>query len=258
MKVALVTGASSGIGKAIALRLLHEGFCVVVTGRSIKTLQQAYKDENPLSVYCIEADATSYESYSMVVKDTIRAFGRLDALVNNVGGGTLGKTIEATSVDDWNAAFQLNTASVFFTTQAALPYLKESHGVIVNFSSILASRPVAGLGPYSAAKAAVEMLTKTAALELAPFGVRVMCISPATIQTGFHTAAGMSEAAAAAYYESSKTTHPLGRIGQPDDISGLVAFLLDEKQSGFMTGSVIHVDGGRLLTSATAAGLQQK
>ena len=257
MKVALVTGASSGIGKAIALRLLKEGYYIVVSGRSLKKLEEAYANESPLSVYCVEADATNYESYSKLVKETINTFGRLDALVNNVGGGTLGKTLETTNVDDWNAAFQLNTASVFFTTQAAIPYLKESRGVVINFSSILASRPVAGLGPYSAAKAAVEMLTKTAALELAPFGVRVMCISPATIQTGFHTAAGMSEAAAAAYYDSSKTTHPVGRIGQPDDISGLVAFLLDETQSGFMTGSVIHVDGGRLLTSATATGLQR-
>jgi NAD(P)-dependent dehydrogenase (short-subunit alcohol dehydrogenase family) len=161
-------------------------------------------------------------------------------------------------VDAFYSAFQLNTASVFFTTQAALPYLKESRGAIVNFSSILASRPVAGLGPYSAAKAAVEMLTKTAALELAPFGVRVMCVSPATIQTGFHTAAGMSEIVAAAYYDSSKSTHPVGRVGQPEDISGLVAFLLDDTKAGFMTGSVVHVDGGRLLTSATATGLQQK
>ena len=257
MKVALVTGASSGIGKAIADRLLEAGYSVAVSGRSIAKLREAYANVAPARVHFIEADASVTDSYTKVVSETVNAFGRLDALVNNVGGGTLGRTLAATTVDAFYSAFQLNTASVFFTTQAALPYLKEARGVVVNFSSILASRPVAGLGPYSAAKAAVEMLTKTAALELAPFGVRVMCVSPATIQTGFHTAAGMSEAAAAAYYDSSKTTHPLGRIGQPDDISGLVAFLLDENQAGFMTGSVIHVDGGRLLTSATATGLQR-
>jgi NAD(P)-dependent dehydrogenase (short-subunit alcohol dehydrogenase family) len=257
MKVALVTGASSGIGKAIADRLLEAGYSVAVSGRSIAKLREAYANVAPARIHFIEADASVTDSYTKVVSETVNAFGRLDALVNNVGGGTLGRTLAATTVDAFYSAFQLNTASVFFTTQAALPYLKEARGVVVNFSSILASRPVAGLGPYSAAKAAVEMLTKTAALELAPFGVRVMCVSPATIQTGFHTAAGMSEAAAAAYYDSSKTTHPLGRIGQPDDISGLVAFLLDENQAGFMTGSVIHVDGGRLLTSATATGLQR-
>ena len=257
MKVALVTGASSGIGKAIADRLLDAGYSVAVSGRSIAKLREAYANVAPARIHFIEADASVTDSYTKVVSETVNAFGRLDALVNNVGGGTLGRTLAATTVDAFYSAFQLNTASVFFTTQAALPYLKETRGVVVNFSSILASRPVAGLGPYSAAKAAVEMLTKTTALELAPFGVRVMCVSPATIQTGFHTAAGMSEAAAAAYYDSSKTTHPLGRIGQPDDISGLVAFLLDENQAGFMTGSVIHVDGGRLLTSATATGLQR-
>jgi NAD(P)-dependent dehydrogenase (short-subunit alcohol dehydrogenase family) len=144
---------------------------------------------------------------------------------------------------------------VFFTTQAAAAALAQTKGVVINFSSILASRPIAGLGPYSAAKAAVEMITKTTALELAPKGVRVLCISPATIQTSFHTSAGMSAEAAASYYESSKLTHPIGRIGQPHDVAELVAFLADGRRAGFMTGSIIDLDGGRMLTSATASGL---
>jgi NAD(P)-dependent dehydrogenase (short-subunit alcohol dehydrogenase family) len=253
MKVALITGASSGIGKEIALRLLADGYSVAVTGRSMKRLQEAYSAVNTGPVYLIDVDATNPESYKKCVAETIHAYGRLDLLVNNVGGGTFGQTLSATTLEDWNASFSLNTTSVFFTSQAALPHLIESKGTIINFSSVLASRPVAGLGPYSAAKAAVEMLTKSLALELAPKGIRVLCISPATIQTGFHTSAGMSEEVAAAYYAASADTHPVGRIGQPQDISELVAFLADSSKAGFMTGSVIHVDGGRLLTSSAAA-----
>jgi 3-oxoacyl-[acyl-carrier protein] reductase len=149
----------------------------------------------------------------------------------------------------------LNATSVFFTSQAAMPYLIETRGTIINFSSILASRPVAGLAAYSASKAAVEMLTKSLALELAPKRIRVLCVSPATIRTKFHTSAGMSEETAAKYYEASASTHPIGRVGVPEDVSELVAFLADSSKAGFMTGSVIDVDGGRLLTSAVAASL---
>jgi NAD(P)-dependent dehydrogenase (short-subunit alcohol dehydrogenase family) len=251
-KVALITGASSGIGLAIAKALYAAGYNIVVTGRDEARLQQAYSDCEAPRILYIQADATDQTSYANVVGRTIVHFKRLDVLVNNVGGGVLGKTLAATTLNDFNSAIQFNLTSVFFTSQAAVPYLTETKGTIINFSSILASRPVAGLGPYSAAKAAVEMLTKTMAIELASHGVRVMCISPATIQTHFHESAGMSPQAAAAYYEASKQTHPVGRIGQPEDISELVVFLADSTKAGFMTGSVIHVDGGRLLTSATA------
>lgn len=252
MKVAIVTGASGGIGKSIAMKLYEEGYSITVTGRSLSKLVNSFVGIDEDRILYLEANAQDHKSYSEIVDKTIECFGSLDLLVNNVGGGTLGKTIEKTTLQDWNETFDLNTSSVFFTTQAALPYLLKTKGTVINFSSILASRPVNGLGPYSASKAAVEMITKSLAMELAPRGVRVMCISPATIQTNFHTSAGMSEAAAAAYYESSCNTHPIGRIGQPEDISELVLFLADSTKSGFMTGSVIHVDGGRMLTSAVA------
>lgn len=251
MKVALITGGSGGIGKAIALKFLDQGYSVSVTGRSLSKLESAFTDVSG-SILLIEANAEDFDSYKMIVDKTVQRFGQIDCLINNVGGGILGKTIEATTKDDWNSAFNLNTTSVFFTIQAALPYLILSKGSVVNFSSILASRPVNGLGPYSAAKAAVEMITKSVAMELAPKGIRVMCISPATIKTNFHTSAGMSEESANIYYNASCQTHPIGRVGVPEDISELVLFLTDSSKSGFMTGSVIHVDGGRMLTSAVA------
>ena len=114
----------------------------------------------------------------------------------------------------------------------------------------MASRPVNGLAPYSIAKAGIEMMTKSLALELAPKNIRVLCIAPATIQTNFHTNAGMTQESANVYYENSANTHPLGRIGKPSDISELVVFLADNTKAGFQTGSIIPVDGGRMLTSS--------
>ena len=181
----------------------------------------------------------------------MKHFGQLDILVNNAGGASLKQTFENGSFESFNDAFTLNVNSVFYMTQNAIPYLTETRGSIINFSSVLGSRPVAGLGSYCASKAAVEMLTKTAALELAPKKIRVNCVAPSATQTEFHVNAGMSVEQAKSYYESCANTHPLGRVGQASDISELVLFLADSNKSGYMTGSIIPVDGGRLLTSSS-------
>jgi NAD(P)-dependent dehydrogenase (short-subunit alcohol dehydrogenase family) len=249
MKVALVTGGSGGIGREIVLSLIKNNYNVAVTGRSMDKLLQSYKDVGLDRLHFIETDVMNIDKYKDVVYSVVEHFGYIDLLVNNVGGGKFGKTIEKTTVEDWNEMMTLNLSSAYFMTQSALTCMAPD-ACIVNFSSILASRPVNGLAPYSIAKAGVEMMTKSLALELAPKKIRVHCISPATIQTNFHTGAGMSQEAADKYYEGSAGTHPIGRIGQPSDISELVVFLADNSKSGFMTGSVFHVDGGRMLTSA--------
>jgi NAD(P)-dependent dehydrogenase (short-subunit alcohol dehydrogenase family) len=249
MKVALVTGGSSGIGKEIVLCLIRNNYNVAVTGRSMDKLLQAYKDVGMERLHFIETDVMQIDKYKDVVYSVVEHFGYIDLLVNNVGGGKFGETIEKTTVEDWNEMMTLNLSSGYFMTQAALTCMTPD-ACVINFSSILASRPVNGLAPYSIAKSGVEMMTKSLALELAPKKIRVLCISPATIQTNFHTGAGMSQEAADKYYEGSAGTHPIGRIGQPSDISELVVFLADNSKAGFMTGSVIHVDGGRMLTSS--------
>lgn len=249
MKVALVTGGSSGIGKEIVLCLIRNNYNVAVTGRSMDKLIKSYKDIGMERLHFIETDVMKLDTYKDVVYSVVEHFGYIDLLVNNVGGGKFGETIEKTTVEQWNEMLTLNLSSAYFMTQAALTCMTPD-ACIINFSSILASRPVNGLAPYSIAKAGVEMMTKSLALELAPKKLRVLCISPATIQTNFHTGAGMSQEAADKYYEGSTSTHPIGRIGQPSDISELVVFLADNNKAGFMTGSVIHVDGGRMLTSS--------
>ena len=252
MKVALVTAGSGGIGKSIVDTLLNNDYYVAVTSRDMNKLKRVFSYVPTSKILYLETNLTNLNSCYDAVETTIHRFGQLNLLVNNAGGGTLHQTFENGTFQSFNETFDLNVKTVFFMTQYVIPYLIETKGCIVNFSSVLASRPVVGLGPYSAAKAAVEMLTQTAALELAPKKVRVLCISPATIQTEFHENAGMTHDQAQEYYKNAVSTHPIGRIGIPDDISQLVLFLADSSKAGFMTGSTIHVDGGRLLTSASA------
>ena len=251
MKVALVTGGSSGIGKEIVLSLLKDGYNVAVTGRSMDRLLNAFKDQDIHYLHFIEADCMDINKYQDIIYSIVERFGYLNLLVNNVGGGKFGETIEKTTLEQWNEMITLNLTSSYFMSKASIKCMVDG-GVIINFSSILASRPVNGLGPYCIAKAGVEMMTKSLALELAPKNIRVLCIAPATIETNFHTNAGMSHDGAEKYYKNAASTHPIGRIGQPSDISELVIFLANNSKSGFMTGSVISVDGGRLLTSSAA------
>ena len=251
MKIALVTGGSTGIGKEIVLSLLKNNYKVAVTGRSIDKLLINYSGISMEHLHFIETDVMQVDKYQSVIYSVVEHFGYLDLLVNNVGGGKLGETLDKTTLEQWNEMITLNLTSSYFMSQAALKCMVDG-ACIINFSSILASRPVNGFGPYSIAKAGVEMMTKTLALELAPKQIRVLCIAPATIQTNFHTGAGMSQDAADKYYTASCSTHPIGRIGQPNDISELVVFLADNTKAGFMTGSIISVDGGRMLTSQSA------
>jgi NAD(P)-dependent dehydrogenase (short-subunit alcohol dehydrogenase family) len=255
MKTALVTGGSGGIGKEIVLSLLKNNYNVIVTGRNLEKLADSFDNFSEYvqtgRLSYVELDVMQVDTYKNKIHPIINNIGNIDLLVNNVGGGKLGETLEKTTLEQWNEMIGLNLTSAYFMSQVVLEKMN-SGGCIINFSSILASRPANGLGPYCIAKAGIEMMTKTMALELAPRNIRVLCIAPATIQTNFHTGAGMTQVAADKYYEDSASTHPIGRIGQPSDISELVVFLGDNTKAGFMTGSVISVDGGRLLTSAVA------
>lgn len=252
MKVALVTAGSGGIGKAIVEKLLENNYYVAVTSRNISKLYAAFSHIKSTRLLYIETNLLDTASCKNAVEDTIERFGQLNLLVNNAGGAVLNQPFEHGSLKDFQDVMNLNVQSVFFMTQYAIPYLIDTRGTIINFSSVLAHRPAIGLGPYCASKAAVEMLTQTSALELAPKNIRVMCIAPTAIQTEFHVNAGMTKEQADEYYKNCSKTHPLSRVGQVSDITELVVFLADNSKAGFMTGSVIHVDGGRLLTSASA------
>ena len=252
MKVALVTAGSGGIGKAIVEKLFENNYYVAVTSRNINKLYESFTNIKSNRLLFLETNLVDTQSCKSAVEETIQRFGQLNLLVNNAGGATLNQTFENGSLKEFQDVMNLNVQSVFFMTQYSIPYLIETKGTIINFSSILAHRPAIGLGPYCASKAAVEMLTQTSALELAPKNIRVICIAPTAIQTEFHVNAGMTKEQANEYYQNCSKTHPLGRVGQTSDITELVLFLANNSKAGFITGSVIHVDGGRLLTSASA------
>lgn len=248
-KVALVTGASSGIGRATARALSVEGARVVLAGRRRDRLDQVAAELDPTGqrVACAAGDLREEAACRAAVETATVRFGALDLLVN--AAGVIGNgAVDATSPDEWDRVMDSNVRSVWLMTRAAAPALRERRGAIVNISSVTSIRPYAGLASYCVSKAAVDMLTRCAALDFAPDGVRVNAVLPGVVVTELHTVTG-AVADYPAFLERSKTTHPLGRVGQPEEIAALALFLLSEA-SGWITGACVSIDGGRALTSA--------
>lgn len=247
-RVALVTGATSGIGRATVRRLHAEGWQVAGVGREVQrltTLQQAFPGFLPIVMDVTQADAGP-----RIVGATVERFGALHGLVNAAGILEPGSH-ETTTAADWDRAMNVNVRSVFLITQAALPYLKQANpvGAIVNVSSVSGLRPFPGVLAYCVSKAAIDQLTRCLAIELAGAGVRVNAVNPGVVLTELHRRGGMTEEAYAAFIERGKTTHPLGRIGEPDEIAGAIRWLLSD-EAGWITGETMPIDGGRHLTAA--------
>lgn len=249
-KVALITGASSGIGRATAAAMARNGARVSLTGRQGKELEQEAGRiaSSGGEALAIAGDLRWDEDRRRIVDGTVARFGGLDVLVNAAGTIANG-TIENTSFADWRAMFEINLDSVFAMMQLAIPYLAERKGCIVNVSSVTGIRAFPGLVAYCASKAGVDQLTRCAALELAPKGIRVNAVDPGVVVSNLHRRGGMGEEKYQAFLEHSKTTHPLGRVGSPEDVSNAIVFLASE-QSGWITGASIPVDGGRHQTCA--------
>lgn len=244
-KVALVTGASSGIGRAAAVKLAAEGARVALVARSKDKLQAvaaeiaAKHGESKI----IAADVTKEAEVERVVRETVAAFGGIDVLVNAAGILANG-TIENTKLADWDYMMNINVRSPFYLTQLALPYLIERKGNVVNVSSVTGVRAFQNVLAYCASKAALDQLTHCAALELGAKGVRVNAVNPGVVVTSLHKVAGMQDEAYAKFLEHSKTTHPLGRVGTADEIAELILFLASPR-AGWITGASYSIDGGR-------------
>ena len=249
-KVALVTGATSGIGRACAVRFAAAGASVAAVGRKHEALQvlQREVEDSEGKMLAFPADLTADGSCQSVVSQALKQLGGIDVLVNAAGHISSG-TIENTSMEAWDSMLNINLRSVFQLIQSAAPSLIERRGNIVNISSVTGMRSFPGVLAYCVSKAAVDQLTRCAALELAAKGVRVNAVNPGVVVTEIHRRGGMSDDDYAAFLERSKQTHPLGRVGQTDEIAELVLFLASERAS-WITGATYSIDGGRALTCA--------
>jgi NAD(P)-dependent dehydrogenase (short-subunit alcohol dehydrogenase family) len=249
-KVAVVTGASSGIGRASAQVFVENGFDVVAVGRNESELghlkESAKESSGSITVHL--ADLTLHSQIDRLASDVIDKFGQIDVLVNAAGIIKNG-TIENTTLDEWDKMLDINLRSVFCLMQKFLPHLEQTKGNIVNVSSVTGPRAFPNVLAYCVSKAAVDQLTRCSALELAPKGVRVNAVNPGVVVTNIHKRGGMADEAYEKFLEHSKTTHPLGRVGKPEEIADLIFFLASDKAS-WITGATYEIDGGRAQTCA--------
>jgi len=249
-RIVMITGATSGIGRAVAGRFASAADRVVAIGRDAAALDEVQADITRAGGQCstvrvdVTNDADINEAFAGVITET----GGLDVLVNAAGHISTG-SIENTSLAAWDAMMNVNLRAVFHLMQLASPFLIKSKGNIVNISSVTGLRSFPGVLAYCVSKAGLDQLTRCAALELAPKGVRVNAVNPGVVVTEIHKRGGMSEEDYRAFLEHSKTTHPLGRVGDPREIAELVFYLASEN-AGWITGATYPIDGGRALTCA--------
>jgi len=240
-KVVIVTGGSSGIGRSAALQFATFGAHVLITGRRAVRVDEAAKDHP--NVETIVADTSHPEDAIRTISRAIERWGRLDVLVNNAGAGAI---IPLAEVNAERVAdiFAVNVLGPFLLAKEALPHLKKSRGSIVNISSTYGSKSGAGLSHYGASKAALEYLTRTWALELAPTGIRVNAIAVGPTESGALIGMmGLSEQEADAVKEYERSQIPLGRRGLPEDVAQWIIHLAGPANN-WVTGQVLGVDGG--------------
>ena len=249
-KVAIVTGASSGIGRATAMALAASGAQIALVGRDARALEEvmAAIAHDGREAIAVVADLVAERAASDIVSATVARFGAVDLVVNAAGAIAMGTT-DGTPDEVWDGLMALNVRAPFRLMRAAFPYLKERKGAVVNVSSVNGRRVFPNLAAYNTSKAALDQLTRCAAIEWAPDGVRVNAVNPGVTVTNLHRRSGITEDAYSAFLERAKETHPLGRPGQASEIAALILFLASD-QAGWVTGETIAIDGGRHLTCA--------
>ncbi|MFI5178099.1 MAG: SDR family oxidoreductase [Vicinamibacterales bacterium] len=248
IRAAIVTGASSGIGRAAAKKLAADGFAVLAVGRDERALADVSREIEQAGGRAarLAVDVTAAEAPARIVARALEMWRGVDALVNAAGIIATGGVVE-TSDEDWDAMLDVNVRAPFRLIREAASALAERRGAVVNVSSVAGTRAFPGLASYCVSKAAVDQLTRCAALDLASRGVRVNAVNPGVVVTNLHRRGGMDAQKYAAFLERTATTHPLGRPGTPEEIADLIAFLVSPSSS-WMTGDTVAIDGGRHLT----------
>ncbi|GGZ31593.1 beta-ketoacyl-ACP reductase [Streptomyces inusitatus] len=237
-RTAVVTGGTRGLGRAIAESYLAEGASVVCAARNPYDIEEL-ADVYPGRVHYQETDVTDEDSVAELVEVALETFGALDILVSNAGLSRDG-SISRLSAADWNATVGTNLTGVFLCTRAVIRIMAErGGGRIINVSSCVATRTAAGAAAYSASKAAVEMFTRTSAVELAPKGITVNCLSPGYIDEGM----GKKVAADSRVWETYRRRLLAGRLGRPDEVGSAAVFLAGD-DSSYVNGHVLEVNGG--------------
>ena len=248
-KVAIVTGSSRGLGQYLAAALARAGADLVITSRTIESLEPFKKalDEMGRKALPVELDVRDHESIRGMVEKVIETYGKIDILVNNAGCNIRKPAVEV-SWDDWNTVVDTNLKGAFFTAQAAAAHMiPRRYGRIINIGSVTSVFGYAGIAPYCASRGGIKQLTMSLADEWGRYGITVNCLAPGWFKTE----------QTRALYESREWVEylvdriPLKRPGQPHDLDGAVVFLASDA-SEYITGQTILVDGG-ISTGATRA-----
>lgn len=234
-KVAIVTGGSTGIGKAIAAKYLEYGADVVIANRSPETGRDTAES---LGCEFHQCDVADYDQVETLVESTVEEYGRLDIMVNNAGIARTG-TVEGISLADWQAVIDVNLTGVMYGSRAALPHLKDADGSIVNIASIYGLVGGPGSAAYSAAKGGVVNLTREMAIDYADAGVRVNSVCPGFVDTPM-TDEYLDQDE---FYEFVRGETPMDRVAEPEEVAGIAMFLASDEAS-YITGANIPVDGG--------------
>ena len=237
-QVAIVTGGASGIGLATVEAFVGKGAKVVIADfneQAGKAVEKKLKEKGA-NVLFVQVNVADEKSVENLVAETVKAFGKVNVLINNAGVGVLAETHELT-FEDYNKVISVNQNGVFFAAKHAIrEMLKTGGGSIVNTASILGHVGQAGAVAYNASKGAVNILTKSLALEYATRNIRVNAVCPGYVDSGM-----VSKEALGDYYNGLVAQHPIGRLGRPEEIAHAIVFLTE---NDFVTGSSLIVDGG--------------
>ncbi|MCM3628310.1 SDR family oxidoreductase [Paenibacillus glycanilyticus] len=244
-KVVIITGGGSGIGLAAARMFAAKGANVLITGRRMEVLEEI--TANHPSIKGFVADAGNPESAALTVEAAMKQWGRIDIIVNNAGAGAIMplEDVNAQSILD---IFTVNVTGPTLLAAAAIPHLEKTKGLIINMSSTYGSKAGANLSLYGSSKAAIEYMTRSWALELAPKGIRVNAIASGPVETAFlRDRMGLTPEQIDAVKEHERQSIPLGRRGEPNDVAAWMVSLANPEMS-WVTGQVIGVDGGLMVT----------
>ena len=254
-KVAVVTGVGSGIGKAITLAFANEGASLGVGDINDSLLSKTTEEikKNTENVESIKTDVSSEEQVKQLIEATVKQFGKLDIIVNNVSVAIGGYPITDMSNEEWQKIFAINFSSVFYGCKHSIPFLKKNNGgSIINIASVQAHTPLPGWAAYAGMKGGVISMTKNIASEFGPFNIRANTISPGTIATEMVNQV-VEEDGTGTLLDDFVLMHPLGRIGKPSEIAATAVYLASDG-GAFASGADFRVDGGLVITPRTRPG----